>query len=54
MNKPSIKQLRESLSNIAWDCVSGWIGKGGVDSWSDDKVRNTCQNIVDSLTKGEE
>ena len=53
MEKPSIEQLRESLSNIAWDCQGGWIGEDGVDSWSDDRVKRTSQNIISSLTKGE-
>ena len=53
MEKPSIEQLKEALSNIAWDCQGGWIGEDGVDSWSDDRVKRTSQNIISSLTKGE-
>ena len=52
--KVTMEQMRNTLSDIAWDCASGWIGEDGVDSWSEDRVKNTSKNIINSLTKGEE
>ena len=45
-----ISQLKESLLNLAWDCQSYWIGEDGVDSWTDEQVKNTTKNIIKSLT----
>ena len=45
----SKEQLVENLSNLAWDCASGWIGDGGVDTWSDQQVVETSKNIKESL-----
>ena len=48
--KVDVEQLRESLSNLAWDCQSGWLGSGGLDSWSDARIRMTSNNIIESLS----
>ena len=46
-------ELREALSNLAWDCASEWLEKDGVAVWSEKKVRRTAINIIDSLTEGD-
>ena len=51
---PELNQLRNALSDIAWDAASGWIGEDGVDSWTPERVKMTAKNIVASLTKEEE
>lgn len=48
-----VDKLKEALSNLAWDCASGWIGDDGVDGWSEEQVIKTSKNIIESLTKGE-
>ena len=50
---PDLNQLRNALSDIAWDAQSGWIGNDGVDSWTPERVKMTAKNIVDSLTNEE-
>ena len=50
----STEQLRESLGNLAWDCQSGWLGSDGLDSWSEDRIRMTANNIIESLSITEE
>ena len=54
MSEITITQLKDSLSNLAWDCASGWIGDDGVESWSDEKVTRTATNIITSLTESED
>ena len=49
----SKEQLAENLSNLAWDCASGWIDGEGVNKWSEDKLRRTSNNIITMLTKPE-
>tara|TARA_R110002051_G_scaffold319999_1_gene404726 strand:+ start:225 stop:404 length:180 start_codon:yes stop_codon:yes gene_type:complete len=49
----SKKQLVENLSNLAWDCASGWIDGEGVSNWSETQLRETSNNIIKSLTKPE-
>ena len=49
----SKQQLIENLSNIAWDCASGWIDENGVHKWPEDKLRRTSNNIITMLTKKE-
>ena len=50
----SKEKLIDSLSNIAWDCASGWIGDDGVDTWSEGRLRRTSNNIITMLTKQNE
>ena len=47
----SVKKLKESLGDLAWDCASGWIGEDGVWTWTDERVIRTSKNIIKSLTK---
>ena len=50
----SKEQLIENLSNLAWDCASGWIDGGDkVNKWPEDKLRQTSNNIITMLTKPE-
>ena len=49
----SKEQLVENLSNLAWDCASGWIDNRGVDTWSEERLRRTSNNIITMLTKAE-
>ena len=49
LSKEQIQTLRESRLDLAWDCASGWIGDGGVDTWSDQQVVETSKNIKESL-----
>ena len=49
-------ELREALSNLAWDCASGWWPSPhdlSIDDWSDEQIMWTSKNIIQSLTKGE-
>jgi hypothetical protein len=46
-----IDELREALSNLAWDCHSQWIDDDGVETWADSQVEETANNIIKSLTK---
>lgn len=43
-----IDELKESLSNLAWDCQSGWINEV-CEKWTDKQVRETSNNIINSL-----
>ena len=54
MSEITISQLKSALSDLAWDCASGWIGDAGVESWSDEKVTRTATNIITSLTESED
>ena len=49
----SKEQLVENLSNLAWDCASGWIDDNGVNKWPEDRLRQTSNNIITMLTKPE-
>ena len=46
-----IDELREALSNLAWDCHSQWIDDDGVETSADSQVEETANNIIKSLTK---
>ena len=48
--KVDVEQLREALGNLAWDCQSGWLGSEGISSWSEDRIRMTSNNIIESLS----
>ena len=48
-----IDELREALSNLAWDCHSQWIDDDGVETWADSQVEETANNIIDTLIKKE-
>ena len=48
-----VEQLRENLSSLAWDCASGWTDSRGVDTWSEERLRRTSNNIITMLTKPE-
>ena len=54
MKKITTGQQREALLNLAWDCASGWIDDENVNTWSNDKVKRVSENIIVSLTEGEE
>ena len=49
----SKEQLVENLSNLAWDCASGWIDGPGVKTWSEKQLRQVSNNIISMLTKSE-
>ena len=47
----TVEELREVLTNLAWDCHSQWIDDDGVETWSETQVEETANNIIDSLTE---
>ena len=48
----AVKELREALSNLAWDCQSQWLDDDGVQTWSESQIEDTANNIIESLVEG--